>query len=392
MNALYADLHVHLGSTQRGRPVKMGASRGFTLRRAAEAAAGEKGLDLLGVVDLGVPEVLAEAEDAVRSGEAEALGGGGLRLWGRVTVIPGAEVELPLGRGIAHILCLFPGLRETARFGAWLGPRVRNPSLSTQRLSATAPADLARAVCALDGLLIPAHAFTPHKSLFGACVERLAQAFPGSEPVSALELGLSADTAMADRLSELRDLSFVTNSDAHSAASLGREYNLLQAAEPSFRELAWALARSRGRRVAANFGLDPRLGKYHRTSCRACGRIAEAPPPQLRCPHCGSRRVVVGVRDRLETIADLPEPASPPHRPPYLHQVPLRFLPGLGPAALSRLLEAFGSEMAVLHRASAEDLERAVGPRLASLVVAAREGRLTLSDGGGGRYGRVLSP
>ncbi len=31
-----------------------------------------------------------------------------------------------------------------------------------------------------------------------------------------------------------------------------------------------------GRRVAANYGLDPRLGKYHRTFCLQCGNIAAA--------------------------------------------------------------------------------------------------------------------
>jgi hypothetical protein len=43
--------------------------------------------------------------------------------------------------------------------------------------------------------------------------------------------------------------------------------------EVSFEEVVWALRRERGRRVLANYGLDPRLGKYHRTFCPTCQAI-----------------------------------------------------------------------------------------------------------------------
>ena len=71
----------------------------------------------------------------------------------------------------------------------------------------------------------------------------------------------------------------------------------------------------------------------------------------------------MGVYDRLCEIRDRAAPVHPAHRPPYIHQVPLEFIPRLGPKAYERLLTAFGTEMAVLHDASYEDLVDVVGVR-----------------------------
>lgn len=49
-----------------------------------------------------------------------------------------------------------------------------------------------------------------------------------------------------------------------------------------------------------------------------------------RCPKCSSEKVTFGVFDRIELIKDKKEFKSPKHRPPYIYQVPLTFIPGLG--------------------------------------------------------------
>ena len=61
------------------------------------------------------------------------------------------------------------------------------------------------------------------------------------EDIPALELGLSATAELADRLPELKDLTFVTNSDAHSLERMAREYTVMRLAAPNFKEvlLAW---------------------------------------------------------------------------------------------------------------------------------------------------------
>ena len=93
--------------------------------------------------------------------------------------------------------------------------------------------------------------------------------------IAGIELGLSADSSMAGRISELDAYSFLTNSDAHSLGKIGREYNRIDMAKPSFTEFRQALGTSNGRRISANYGLNPRLGKYHRTYCGGCDSILE---------------------------------------------------------------------------------------------------------------------
>jgi len=267
---------------------------------------------------------------------------------------------------------------------------------------------------AAGAIFVPAHAFTPHKSPYGICVRRLTEMFgPGTagfslpEPpmgtagfslhggglsqLAAVELGLSADSYLADRIAELASLTFLSNSDAHSLPKIAREYNVLLLEEPSFQDVVMALRREQGRKVIANYGLDPRLGKYHRTFCPKCEQVAHTPPPALTCPLCGGTDIVKGVLDRIAEIADYPEPRPPDHRPPYHYQVPLQFLPGIGAVALGKLLNRFGTEMRVLHETEANELELVVGTKLAGLIVQARQGTLPLLAGGGGRYGKAVA-
>lgn len=387
----YADLHVHIGRTREGFPVKVTAARSQTLLHVLEEAVAKKGLDFLGIVDAACPGICRELKEMAAEGEARELPGGGLRWRERLTVIPGVEMEATEENGCsAHWLGYFPGLSELHSFSEFLAGQVTNPELSTQHCHLPARVLLSE-VLARSGIFLPAHAFTPHKGVYGQCTKRLRDLLgeKNFHKIFALELGLSADTALADRLEELANITYLSNSDAHSLKNLGREYNVLLLGEPDWSELIKALQRRDGRRVAANYGLDPRLGKYHRTFCLSCGRIAGESHPVTTCIACGSPHVVKGVLDRIREIQDREAPIHPPVRPPYYHQVPLLFLPGVGPKTVSMLLERFGTEMNVLHRSSYEELMAVVGERKALVIHRARLGKLDIAAGGGGAYGKV---
>lgn len=390
MREFFADLHVHIGRTERGVPVKITGARSLTFQNIAREASERKGIDIVGIIDCTSPAVQEDIRSCLFRGEMEEAPGGGLRYRNTVLLL-GSEIEVQdPGAGPAHLLCYLPGLKEMEDFTEWLKPRMTNVTLSTQKVRATAK-ELQKEVLACGGILIPAHIFTPHKGMYGSCTDRMAEVLD-VDGVAAVELGLSADTAMAGRVSELDAFSFVTNSDAHSLAKIGREYNRLRLAEPSFSEVVKALGGREGRGIAANYGLNPRLGKYHRTYCESCSSILdESDIAADRCSFCGSSKIVRGVMDRIEAIADREAPPSELAgiRPPYFHQVPLEFIPGLGPKLLEKLLARFGTEMNILHRASAGELTDAAGARIAEAIVASREGRLLVDAGGGGRYGRV---
>jgi uncharacterized protein (TIGR00375 family) len=410
MRTVFADLHIHIGRAFGGRsdgaplaeadadgpprpgqPVKITAARDLTFANIARECADRKGIEMAGVVDCASPAVLADIRALISGGDMVELAGGGLRFRDRTTMLLGCELEtVEAGGACAHHISYLPTLAELRGFSRVMGGLVTNLDLSSQRCRLPAQ-KLWEITDACGGVLVPAHAFTPHKGVYGNCARRLSEVFDDRAlaAIPALELGLSADSFMADRLAELAELSLLSNSDAHSLPRIAREYNLLEIEEPTYAELLRALRRQGGRRVVANFGLDPRLGKYHRTYCPRCDRIETRPPPVPACPVCGGDGVVTGVLDRVSDIADYPQPRPPAHRPPYRYQVPLLFLPKLGPVALGKLLNRFGTEMAVLHDVGATELTQVVGGRLAQLIMAARAGALPLTAGGGGRYGRV---
>ncbi|GAB2696982.1 endonuclease Q family protein [Paenibacillus thermoaerophilus] len=388
MRELTADLHIHIGRTEKGAPVKISGSRDLTFRNIAREASARKGIDMIGIIDCQSPDVLEEIADRLEAGEMRELPDGGIAYRDTVIVL-GSEIEVcDPGFGAAHVLAYMPSLEEMASFSGWLASRMKNVRLSSQRVRVTAR-ELQERVIAGGGLFVPAHIFTPHKGIYGHAAERMSMLLD-LDGVSAVELGLSGDTELAGYLSELDAFPFLTNSDAHSLPNIAREYNVLRLKEASFRELGLALKEAEGRGIACNYGLHPALGKYHRSYCAACDKVWEAADAvHDRCPGCGGR-IVRGVLDRVLSIADRDRPPAASMRPPYIRQVPLRFIPGVGPKLLEKLLAVFGTEMAVLHRASPDELASAVGDALAERIVLAREGRLSISPGGGGTFGKLL--
>lgn len=393
LNRYRVDLHVHIGRNSLGQPVKITGAKDLVFSNIAAEAGRRIGLHLVGIVDCASPRVLGDIDELLDSGDMKPAPGGGI-IYGAcgATVILGAEIEagLPGGPG-AHYLCFMRDIDSMKQFSRKLEPFITNIGLSTQR-ARLEPLYLAELTTDLGGLFIPAHVFTPFKSVYGTCARRMKEVFGSGAPslISGIELGLSADTAMADSIGELGGYTFVSNSDAHSLPKIGREFNIMAIESPSFDELRMALARRDGRRVVANYGLDPRLGKYHVSACEVCnGRFHIDQTEDVRCPVCGSARVVVGVSDRLAKIADEPRPDTPLHRPPYRYQVPLEFVPGIGPAKIQALVQALGSELTALHDATLQQLSSVVGEPLAALILKARTGQLAIEAGGGGTYGKA---
>ncbi|MFI2855555.1 endonuclease Q family protein [Paenibacillus sp. JSM ZJ436] len=389
----YGDFHIHIGRAGNGQSVKISGSKNLTFEAIAKEAAERKGIHMIGIIDCHSPSVQADIEACLRDGVMQELAGGGIA-YENTVILLGCELEIAIPElGACHVLVYLRTLADMKSFTLWMSRSMKNVQLSSQRLYVE-PRLLQREVAERGGLLIPAHIFTPYKGLYGSMSDRMERVLDPSL-IFAVELGLSADTSMAGLLSELDEFTFLTNSDAHSLSKIGREYNVLLLDHPSYDEFVMAIQRKKGRRVVRNYGLDPRLGKYHRTFCRSCGSVLEEHfnhSTPHRCPLCGSLNPVQGVLDRILSIADRRKPVVPVHRPPYLVQVPLEFLPGLGKVTLKRLLAAFGSEMAILHQATEEELTRTAGAAIARHILMARSGTLQLSSGGGGVYGRITKP
>ncbi len=394
MYEIFADLHVHIGRSENGKPIKITAARSLNFANIAKECADRKGINVVGIIDCASPYVIEDIENFLKTGEAYELEDGGIIYKDKVCILLGSEVETSeKGRngkcGSAHNICFFPHLKDIKSFSNELSYHLKNITLSTQRTDLSGY-DLIDIVEKYNGILIPAHVFTPHKSYYGNCTNRLENIFKEKfHKIFAIELGLSSDTYLADTISELETRTFLTNSDAHSLPKIAREYNKMQVEDISFKEIVRALKNEEGRKVLANYGLDPKLGKYHRTYCDDCENSIETKESVETCPTCGGKNVTFGVFDRIELLKDKKETKSPSHRPPYIYQVPLGFIPGVGGKTIDKLLDTFETEMNILHKLSKDDIEAVVGGKVANYIVDAREGKMQIHSGGGGNYGKV---
>ena len=394
MYEIFADMHVHIGRAENGKPIKITAARTLNFANIAKECADRKGIQVVGIIDCASPYVIEDIEKFLQNGDAYELKDGGIIYKDKVCILLGSEVETSeKGRngkkGSAHNLCFFPYLSSMKKFSQEMSKHIKNITLSTQR-SDLSGYDLIDIVEKYDGILIPAHIFTPFKSYYGNCTDRIKDIFKEKyDKIFAIELGLSSDTFLADTILELESKTFVTNSDAHSLPKIAREYNKMLVEDISFKEIVKALKNEDGRKIIANYGLDPKLGKYHRTYCDDCNNTIETKEPVDKCPICGSSNVTFGVFDRIELIKDKKETKSPENRPPYIYQVPLGFIPGVGGKTIEKLLDNFETEMNILHKLSKDDIESIVGEKVANAIENARTGNCKVHSGGGGNYGKI---
>ncbi len=394
MYEVFADLHVHIGRSESGKPIKITAARSLNFANIAKECADRKGINVVGIIDCASPYVIEDIENFLKTGDAYELKDGGIIYKDKVCILLGSEVETSeKGRngksGSAHNICFFPYLKDIKGFSNELSHHLKNITLSTQRTDLSGY-ELIDIVEKYNGILIPAHVFTPHKSYYGNCTDRLENIFREKfDKIFAIELGLSSDTYLADTISELETRTFLTNSDAHSLPKIAREYNKIAVEDISFKEIVKALKKEDGRRIIANYGLDPKLGKYHRTYCDDCQKSIETKEPVEKCPMCGGKNVTFGVFDRIELIKDKEQTKSPEDRPPYIYQIPLGFIPGVGGKTISKLLNTFETEMNILHKLSKDDIEMVVGEKIANNIENARNGNAKIHSGGGGVYGKV---
>ena len=394
MYNIYADLHVHIGRSEQGKPIKITGARSLNFANIAKECVEKKGINLVGIIDCASPYVIEDIERFLESGEAFEIPEGGIVYQDKVCIILGSEIETSEinedGKtGSAHNLCYFPKLEDIKAFSNEMSTHIKNITLSSQRADISAY-ELIDIVEKYNGILIPAHCFTPYKSFYGICTSSLKRIFKEKyDRIPAIELGLSSDTFLADEISELETKTFLTNSDAHSLPRIAREYNKMQLEGVNFKEFLMALKNENGRRIVANYGLDPKLGKYHRTYCEVCNKRIPGDAPVTKCDTCESKNITMGVFDRIEVIKDKQETKSPESRPPYIYQYPLTFIPGVGGKTIDKLLNHFGTEMTILHELSDDDIEAVVGAKIAKNIINARDGKMHIVEGGGGVYGKV---
>lgn len=257
-----------------------------------------------------------------------------------------------------------------------------------------------------QNLLIPAHAWTPHFSVFGSNsgFDTLEECFEDLTPhITAIETGLSSDPEMNWRLSRLDNITLISNSDSHSLPKIGRECNIFET-ELSYEGITTAFKKDDGRegqKLVMTIEFFPEEGKYHVDGHRNCSTRL-LPSESIRqnniCPTCG-KKVTIGVLHRVEELADRPEGFKLRGAPPFKKLIQLQGIIGeafnAGPETvgvkqeLRKLISHFGNELKILLKVPLKDLQNFTHPFVAEGIKRVREDKVLIDAGYDGEYGTI---
>ena len=251
--------------------------------------------------------------------------------------------------------------------------------------------------------VIPAHVWTPWFSILGALsgFDSLEECYGDDVfAIRAVETGLSSDPAMNRRLSRLDSAALISNSDAHSPRKLAREANVLDC-ELSYSGVVEALTSRDPERFLYTIEFFPEEGKYHLDGHRQCQvRLYPGETRKMRgvCPVCG-KKLTVGVLHRVDALADRTEKNLPVNDIPAKHILPLEEIIasayGQKPntkkvtAEYDRLVERYGSELAILLERTEQELAEHVSERILTGILRVRRGDVRIIPGYDGEYGKI---
>lgn len=404
-----ADLHLH-------SPYSRATSKDMILETLAAWAA-VKGLALLAAADFTHPEWRKELKRKL-----EPAGNGFFRLrkgvrredaFGKEFAPAHDAVHFILSTELSfvyaekektrriHLVVLAPDFKTVDRIRRRL-EKIGNLRSDGRPVLGMSAALFARMIADIEPccLVIPAHIWTPWYSLLGSKsgFDSVEECFAGMAPfITALETGLSADPRMIRRVSSLDRFALISNSDAHSPARISREAISFNT-EFSYHGLRNALMRPDPVNLLYTVELYPQEGKYFADGHRRCGIVrlpGKSRKSPARCPVCG-KALTPGVRRRIDELADRQE-VEP--RIPAKHLVPLEEIiaaaagrpPGSPPVRETylRLIREYGNEHRILTEVPPADLRGAGMEKTAEGIRRVREGKIRVSPGYDGLYGRV---
>ena len=310
-----------------------------------------------------------------------------------------------------HLLVFMPTFEAAEKMNAhlgWLG----NLKADGRPILGLDAKELAKIVFNVspEAVIVPAHAWTPHFSLFGSesGFDSTQECFDEySRNIFAIETGLSSDPAMNWRLSQLDNITLISNSDSHSPSRIGREANVFEGKIEGYRSLMEALRlgvrapASIKNRLVQTLEFFPEEGKYYYDGHRNCQVVfspTETKKHKGLCPVC-KKRLTMGVAGRVEKLADRPVGGQPSRIVPFLKIIPLEEIiaASFGVVSVTKrveneyqgLINKFGKEFKILLDIPKNELLRAAKPEVAEAIIRVREGKVKISPGHDGEYGKV---
>lgn len=303
-----------------------------------------------------------------------------------------------------HTLIFAPTLEVVEKINAKLGRRGKLSSDGRPTFGFHVK-DLVKLVLdtSEDCFLVPAHAWTPWFSLFGAKsgFDSMEECFGDqSEYIHAIETGLSSDPEMNWRLSALDRIALISNSDAHSPAKIGREANVFNC-DLNYNQIIKCMREKDRSKLLFTVEFFPEEGKYHYDGHRNCGILfspGESKNNGNICPVC-KKGLTIGVMHRVEALSDRPKGFLPEGAIPARHLVPLEEIIaevlgcGVNTVKVRReygkMIAKGGNEFNILLDLSRDELTGLTQPNILEGIMKAREGKLKVIPGYDGVYGKI---
>lgn len=301
-----------------------------------------------------------------------------------------------------HLVILAPEFVDVENINSYLS-RIGNLSADGRPILGIDPKEFLKIVKDISpfSIIIPAHAWTPHFSIFGAesGFDSLEECFGElSREIFAIETGLSSDPSMNWRLSSLDRLVLLSNSDAHSPLKIGREANIFDT-ELSYRGIVNSIITKKG--FIGTIEFFPQEGKYHYDGHRVC-KVRLSPAETIKqkyiCPVCG-KKVTIGVMHRIERLSDRKPGIRPIDAPVFYSLIPLSEIiaqvrnTGINTKAVDNeyknLIKAIGCEFDVLMNCPIEEIEKVGSRYLAEAIMKVRKGDVHIEPGYDGEYGKI---
>jgi uncharacterized protein (TIGR00375 family) len=301
-----------------------------------------------------------------------------------------------------HIIVLVPSIEVAEKINEELS-KIGNLKSDGRPILGLDAKELTKIVLNIssDCMIIPAHCMTPWFGLYGSKsgFDSLEECFEEMSPfIYAVESGLSADPAMLWRLPDLRNISIISNSDAHSPEKIGREGNVFDT-DLSYYSIIEAIKTKKGFIETIEF--YPQEGKYYGDGHRACNIYMDSKDSLLYneiCPICG-KPLTVGVINRIEKLADKSKGFIPENSVPFKSIVPLKEIIsealGIGSGTkgvnieYQKLISSFKSEFGILLDVPFEELKEVASSNIVEGIKRVREGKVNISPGFDGEYGKV---
>lgn len=306
-----------------------------------------------------------------------------------------------------HLCILMPSLLAVEKFNRVLtehGAKLASDGRPILGMSAKKVLELMLQVDE-RALMIPAHIWTPWFAVFGSKsgFDSLTECFEDlTEHIKVVETGLSSDPQMNWQLSQLNNITLVSNSDAHSGPNIGREANVLDLDKVCYDEIINILKTKDKNKFLYTIEFFPENGMYHFDGHRACGfSCSPLETKRLKniCPKC-HKALTIGVASRVESLADIKtESINLSQHIPYKSIMPLPDLIAdyFGTTSTSKkvqnvffdIIKKVGNEFMVLLDLNLAELRQTMPENLAQGIIRIRENKVRLIPGFDGQYGKV---